>query len=96
MDNKMEVLFAIPFLLLPLLMPLITGTMAVGYGRKFWPWFFLAIPLPFIANIILLCLDDKRAKKEAVTDEEIFDPIIRSKVIKTKKHDHEVYFSAKA
>ena len=60
----MEVVFAIPFLLIPLLLPVATGLMAKNFGRKFWPWFFLGIPLPFIANIILLCLPDKSKKTQ--------------------------------
>ena len=45
----MEFLFAIPVILLPFVMPFITGVMAVSLGRKFWPWFFLGIPLPFVS-----------------------------------------------
>jgi hypothetical protein len=55
----MEFVFAFPFLLLPLILPFIAGQMAKSFGRKFWPWFFIAIPLPLIANIILACLPDK-------------------------------------
>lgn len=58
----MEVLFAIPLLFLPFLMPFIAGQMAKSFGRNFWRWFFIGIPLPFIANIILLCLPDKSKK----------------------------------
>jgi hypothetical protein len=59
----MEVVFAIPLLFIPLVMPLIAGLMAKSFGRKFWPWFIIGIPLPFIANIILLCLPDKSRKE---------------------------------
>ena len=59
----MEVIFAIPFLLIPLLLPVTAGLMAKSFGRKFWPWFFIGIPLPFIANVILLCLPDKSKKQ---------------------------------
>jgi len=55
----MEVVFALPLLLLPLFLPFVTGKMAESFGRKFWPWFFIGIPLPLVANIILLCLPDK-------------------------------------
>ena len=55
----MEVVFAIPILFIPFIWPLITGLMAKSNGRKFWPWFFIGIPLPFLANIVLLCLPDK-------------------------------------
>jgi MFS family permease len=61
----MEVVFAIPLLFLPLVMPLIAGLMARGFGRKFWPWFVVGIVLPFVANIILLCLPDKSKKQIA-------------------------------
>lgn len=92
----MEVVIALPFIILPLLVPIITGLMAVSMGRKFWPWFFSAFLLPFISCIILLCLDDKK-KKAVVTvpvpDEEIFDP--QQLVTKKNKQDA-IYFSAKA
>jgi len=58
----MEVLFAIPLLLVPFFMPFIAGQMAKSFGRDFWCWFLIGIPLPFIANIILLCLPDKTRK----------------------------------
>ena len=59
----MEVIFALPIIFIPFIMPFITGQMAKCFGRKFWPWFFIGIPLPFIANIILLCLPDKSKKR---------------------------------
>jgi len=59
----MEVVFAILILVIPFILPLITGLMAKSFGRKFWPWFFIGLPLPFVANVILLCLQDK-SKKE--------------------------------
>jgi hypothetical protein len=55
----MEVVFALPLLLLPFFLPFVTGQMAKSFGRKFWPWFLIGIPLPLVANIILLCLPDK-------------------------------------
>jgi hypothetical protein len=55
----MEVVFAIPLLLLPLFFPYVTGLMAKSFGRKFWPWFIIGIPLPLVANVILLCLPDR-------------------------------------
>jgi O-antigen/teichoic acid export membrane protein len=55
----MEVVFALPLLFLPFVMPMISGLMAKTRGRKFWPWFFIGIPLPLIANVILLYMPDK-------------------------------------
>lgn len=73
----MEVVIALPLLVLPFFFPLLTGFMAKSLGRKFWPWFFLGIPLPFVASIILLCLPVKRKKSvpavNPVTNEELFD-----------------------
>lgn len=60
----MEVVFALPLLFLPFVMPLISGLMAKSQGRKFWPWFLVGIPLPLIANVILLCLPDKAKQKQ--------------------------------
>lgn len=54
----MEVIFALPILMIPFLFPLVTGLMAVGFRRRFWPWFFTGLALPMVAMIILLCLPD--------------------------------------
>lgn len=67
----MEVLIAIPLLMIPLFWPVVTGLMAISFGRKFWTWFFIGIPLPFVAAIILLCLPDKRKKETRMPFEEI-------------------------
>jgi hypothetical protein len=56
----MEVVIAIPFLLIVFAFPLMGGFMALTFGRRFWPWFWLSFPLPFISCIILLCLPAKR------------------------------------
>jgi len=65
----MEVLFAIPFLLIPFIMPFVAGQMAKCFGRKFWPWFLIGLCLPFIANFILLCLPDKSKKNELTSNQ---------------------------
>lgn len=44
--------------------PLIGGIMAKSFGRKFWVWFWVSVPLPFISLIILLSLPDK-SKQQA-------------------------------
>ncbi len=62
----MEVVFALPLLFIPFFMPFIAGQMAKSFGRKFWPWFMIGIPLPFVANIILLCLPDKSKQEPTV------------------------------
>jgi hypothetical protein len=67
----MEVIIAIPLLMIPLFWPVVTGLMAISFGRKFWPWFFIGIPLPFVGAIILLCLPDKRKKETRILFEEI-------------------------
>jgi hypothetical protein len=67
----MEIIIAIPLLMIPLFWPVVTGLMAISFGRKFWPWFYIGIPLPFVAAIILLCLPDKRKKDQKMSLEEI-------------------------
>jgi|KBSSwiStaDraftv2_1062776.scaffolds.fasta_scaffold2405807_2 hypothetical protein len=62
----MEVLIAAPVILIVFFFPLLTGFMAQSMGRKFWPWFLLGIPLPFIANIILLCLPIKKRHLDTI------------------------------
>ena len=95
----MEVIFAIPLLFIPLIMPWLAGQMATGFGRKFWPWFFAGMALPFIANIILLCLPDKSVKKEqiaeAVENEDIFNHLFEKENLKPIKI-HKAQFSERA
>jgi MFS family permease len=79
----MEFILALPLLFIPLVLPFIAGQMAKSFGRKFWPWFLIGIVLPFIANIILLCLPDKSKKKtnglKAVENDKIFDHLFIAK-----------------
>jgi len=58
----MEVLFSLPILIIPFILPMIAGLMAKSYGRSFWTWFLIGVPLPLIANIFLLCLPDRTQK----------------------------------
>jgi len=58
--NIMEFVLALPLVLVPLFIPVLTGLMAKTFGRKFWPWFFIGIPLPLVGCIILLCLPEKK------------------------------------
>ena len=48
--------------MIPFILPMIAGLMAKSYGRSFWTWFLIGVPLPLIANIILLCLPDRTQK----------------------------------
>jgi hypothetical protein len=66
----LELILAIPLLIIPLFWPVVTGLMAISFGRKFWTWFFIGIPLPFAGCIILLCLPDKRKKGQKMPFEE--------------------------
>ena len=95
----MEFIFAIPLIFVPLVLPVITGLMAKHFGRKFWPWFFLGILIPFIANIILHCLPDKSKNKNLelrpVENENVFDHLfIPDDPVPGK--NHETYYSARA
>jgi len=42
------------------------------FGRSFWVWFLISIPLPFISCFILLWLPDKSKKEIPVEREDIF------------------------
>jgi len=88
----MEFVFALPLAFTPFIIPLITGLMAKNLGRKFWPWFFIGIPLPLIANIILLCLPDKTKKiieLNVVENDELFDHLfINTHLQKTINHEN--------
>ena len=66
----MEVLFSLPILIIPFILPMIAGLMAKSYGRSFWTWFLIGVPLPLFANIILLCLPDRTQKHKLGTSKE--------------------------
>ena len=67
----MEVLFSLPILIIPFILPMIAGLMAKSYGRSFWTWFLIGVPLPLIANLILLCLPDRTQNdKRGINKEE--------------------------
>jgi|GEM_PF-3745098 len=66
--NIIEFISDIPVLLTPLLLPLLSGIMAKTFGRKFWTWYLIGIPLPLISSIILLCLPDKQKETISVSD----------------------------
>jgi len=94
----MEVVFALPLVFTPVLMPVITGLMAKNFGRKFWPWFFVGLVLPFIANIILLCLPDRSRRAtelRPVENHELFDHLFIDSN-KRRIVNHENSFSATA
>jgi len=96
----MEVLFATPLLLVPFFWPIITGILAGNNGRKFWTWFFIGIPLPLIAAVILLFLPDKSKPKIAgpaspVENDEIFNHLFNKQQEK-QIINHESHFSATA
>lgn len=67
----MEVVFALPLLFIPVLLPVMAGYMAKRFGRSFWLWFWISIPLPLISCFIIACLPDK-SDPEAVDSQDIF------------------------
>jgi hypothetical protein len=97
----MEVLIGLIIALIPCLMfPLMTGWCALSLNRKFWPWFFAGLFLPFLGVIILLCLPVKeKSRAQAlllpVSSEEIFEHCLDEKEIK-RINGHDVQFSARA
>lgn len=82
----MELLFALPFLMLPLVFPVIAGILAKNSGRSFRFWFWISFLLPFISCIILLCLRDKSKESVAVENENVLDHLFEEKeIVKTPK-----------
>ena len=83
----MEVAIAVPLIILPFFLPLLAGLMAISFGRKFWPWFFIGMILPLVANIILLCLPEKSIPQNPepvpVENDELFNDLFEKK---TDKH----------
>lgn len=82
-----------------LLIPVLTGAIAVKRGRKFWPWFMAGIMISLVANIILLCLPVKSKRKttclRAVENDEAFDHLFINKNL-NQIASHESNFSATA
>ena len=70
----MEVLFSLPILMIPFILPMIAGLMAKSYGRSFWTWFLIGVLLPLIANIILLCLPDRTEKHNSAVNKDELSP----------------------
>jgi hypothetical protein len=58
----MEVVFALPLLLIPIALPFLAGMIARQFGRSYKLWFWISIPFPFVAHMILLCLPDLNKK----------------------------------
>lgn len=79
----MDYLFILPIFIFLLLIPALTGLMAVRSGRKFWRWFGIGIFLPVIANVILLFLPYRYLPREQeptpVGNDEIFDHLFIGK-----------------
>ena len=68
----MEFIFALPLIFIPVLLPMMTGYMAERFGRNFWTWFFISIPLPLVSCFIIICLPDNSVQPAAVESEDIF------------------------
>jgi len=68
----MEFVLALPLLSIPVSLPFMAGYMAKRFGRSFWVWFFLSIPLPLISCFIIACLPDKSIQPAAVDNQDIF------------------------
>lgn len=94
----MKFILGYSLLLVPLFWPIITGIMAKTYGRPFWKWFFIAIPLPLIAALVLLFLPDQSKKKTQVNpleNDEVFNYLFDREQEK-QIVNHESHFSATA
>lgn len=91
-------MFTIPLILVPFFWPVITGLMAMNFGRKFWPWFLIGIPLPFIAVIILLFLPAKTNKQTDEQEDENINainlPIIDNKEYELNNNQNHLSASA--
>jgi hypothetical protein len=59
----MEVLLALPIIIIPLFLPLTAGLMARSFGRDFKFWFWMGVFLPVIAHCILLCLPERQEEQ---------------------------------
>jgi hypothetical protein len=68
----MEFILALPLLLIPVSLPFMAGYMARRFGRNFWVWFFISIPLPLISCFIIACLPDRSTLPVAVESQDIF------------------------
>ena len=55
----MNFMFILSALFVMMVFPFAGACMAKNFGRSFWIWFWLSVPLPFITLIILISLPDK-------------------------------------
>jgi len=88
----MEITSALSLILLASLVPLVSGFMATCYHRSFWLWFAIGLLLPFISNLLLLVLPEKKMRSSStvpVENEELFDHLFTGAV----KH-HKLILSA--
>jgi len=78
----MEITYNSMLVILPLIMPVITGVMATLYGRSFWFWFLISILLPYVANLVLLSLPDlsEAEQPRPVENDELFDHLFLSAI----------------
>ena len=84
----MEITFNSPLVILPMLMPVLAGMMASFYGRNFWVWLLISIPLPFIANLLILALPDLSEKEQPrpVENDELFDHLFLSAFVQKQQN----------
>ena len=73
------ILLAIPFAFL-------AGQMAKDKKRKFWPWFFFGMALPFMgyAFVFFLKPANEKNKMEPVENENLFDHLFIEKINKKR------------
>ena len=68
----MDFAFGIMVAIIPLALPFMAGYIARRFGRSFWFWFLLSIPLPLISCFIVVCLPDKSLPQMPVESQDIF------------------------
>ncbi len=79
----MEITAALSLILLVSLVPLVSGFMATCYQRSFWLWFVIGLLLPFISNLLLLLLPEKKTRygnTAPVENDELFDHLFNGAV----------------
>jgi hypothetical protein len=84
----MEVIMALPVILIPLMFNFIAGWMAQSFGRSFKFWFWISFLLPFISCVILLCLPIKKQKVvKPVDNDHLFDYLFEKEARRYRKLD---------
>jgi len=82
---KPQIALSIYGIILAMPFALLAGLMAKDKKRKFWPWFFIGMVLPFMGYTIVFFLKQVNEKKiSPVENENLFDHLFIDEINKKR------------